>query len=129
MSNASGSWAVLGRFDDSPQLRADLDAIGRLTVPGKNGPVQLANVASISMDSGPAQVNLQHLSNVHTGRYTQRVQHDIQWTSVRKEWHILNRKYTGNDTLVTMTTSHLITDRDLSLLCNINADCLIYTRR
>lgn len=25
MSNASGSWAVLGRFDDSPQLRADLD--------------------------------------------------------------------------------------------------------
>lgn len=26
MSNAGGSWAVLGRFDDSPQLRADLDA-------------------------------------------------------------------------------------------------------
>lgn len=26
MSNASGSWATLGRFDDSPQLRADLDA-------------------------------------------------------------------------------------------------------
>jgi multidrug efflux pump subunit AcrB len=38
-------------------VRADLEAIGRLTVPGKNGPVQLANVASISMDSGPAQVN------------------------------------------------------------------------
>ncbi|MBL8458863.1 MAG: efflux RND transporter permease subunit, partial [Zoogloea sp.] len=38
-------------------VRADLDAIGRLTVPGKNGPVQLASVASISMDSGPAQVN------------------------------------------------------------------------
>jgi multidrug efflux pump subunit AcrB len=38
-------------------LRTDLDAIGRLTVPGKNGPVQLASVASISMDSGPAQVN------------------------------------------------------------------------
>jgi Cu/Ag efflux pump CusA len=37
-------------------VRADLEAIGRLTVPGKNGPVQLANVASISMDSGPAQV-------------------------------------------------------------------------
>ena len=26
MSNASGSWAVLGRFDDSPQRRADLNA-------------------------------------------------------------------------------------------------------
>jgi multidrug efflux pump subunit AcrB len=38
-------------------VRADLDAIGRLTVPGKNGPVLLANVASISMESGPAQID------------------------------------------------------------------------
>jgi multidrug efflux pump subunit AcrB len=38
-------------------VRADLDAIGRLTVPGKNGPVLLATVATISMDSGPAQIN------------------------------------------------------------------------
>ncbi|MQA40268.1 efflux RND transporter permease subunit [Rugamonas aquatica] len=38
-------------------VRADLDAIGRLTVPGKNGPVLLATVATITMDSGPAQIN------------------------------------------------------------------------
>jgi multidrug efflux pump subunit AcrB len=38
-------------------VRADLDAIGRLTVPGKNGPVLLANVASISMESGPAEID------------------------------------------------------------------------
>jgi multidrug efflux pump subunit AcrB len=38
-------------------VRADLDAIGRLTVPGKNGPVLLANMASISMESGPAQID------------------------------------------------------------------------
>jgi multidrug efflux pump subunit AcrB len=38
-------------------VRADLSAIGRLTVPGKNGPVMLANVASISMESGPAQID------------------------------------------------------------------------
>jgi multidrug efflux pump subunit AcrB len=38
-------------------VRADLDAIGRLTVPGKNGPVMLANVAAITMESGPAQIN------------------------------------------------------------------------
>ncbi|MRV71188.1 MMPL family transporter [Duganella sp. FT92W] len=38
-------------------VRADLDAIGRLTVPGKNGPVMLATVADISMQSGPAQIN------------------------------------------------------------------------
>nr|WP_315214212.1 efflux RND transporter permease subunit [uncultured Duganella sp.] len=38
-------------------VRADLDAIGRLTVPGKNGPVLLATVATITMESGPAQIN------------------------------------------------------------------------
>ncbi|SHN43804.1 Multidrug efflux pump subunit AcrB [Duganella sacchari] len=38
-------------------VRADLDAIGRLTVPGKNGPVLLATVAEITMESGPAQIN------------------------------------------------------------------------
>lgn len=38
-------------------VRADLTAIGRLGVPGKHGPVLLANVADISVDSGPAQVN------------------------------------------------------------------------
>ena len=74
-------------------------------------------------------MNFQDLSNVHTGRYTQRVQHDIQWTSVRKEWHILNRKYTGNDTLVTMTTSHLITNGDFSLLCDIDTYRLINSWR
>ena len=37
--------------------RADLAAIGRLTVPGRNGPVMLDNVASISIDSGPAQID------------------------------------------------------------------------
>jgi multidrug efflux pump subunit AcrB len=38
-------------------VRADLDAIGRLTVPGKNGPVLLANVANITVESGPAQID------------------------------------------------------------------------
>ncbi|HEX7986148.1 MAG TPA: efflux RND transporter permease subunit [Duganella sp.] len=41
----------------SDSVRADLDAIGRLTVPGKNGPVLLATVATITMESGPAQIN------------------------------------------------------------------------
>ena len=38
-------------------VRADLDAIARLTVPGKNGPVLLGTVASITMESGPAQID------------------------------------------------------------------------
>ncbi len=38
-------------------VRADLAQIERLTVPGKHGPVMLANVASVSMESGPAQID------------------------------------------------------------------------
>jgi multidrug efflux pump subunit AcrB len=38
-------------------VRADLGALARLTVPGRNGPVMLGNVASISIDSGPAQID------------------------------------------------------------------------
>ena len=38
-------------------VRADLDALARLGVPGKNGPVLLASVAQLSMESGPAQIS------------------------------------------------------------------------
>src|SRR5699024_8925456 len=75
------------------------------------------------------QVNLKYLSDVHTGRHTKRVQHDIKRTSVWKERHILYREHTGNDTLVSVTSGHFISYRDLSLLGNVNAHCLVYTRR
>ncbi len=38
-------------------VRADLAGIERLTVPGRNGPVMLGNVASVGIDSGPAQID------------------------------------------------------------------------
>jgi multidrug efflux pump subunit AcrB len=38
-------------------VRADLGAIERLTVPGRAGPVRLSNVADVSIDSGPAQID------------------------------------------------------------------------
>jgi multidrug efflux pump subunit AcrB len=38
-------------------VRADLAALERLTVPGKNGPVMLGTVATLSMESGPAQID------------------------------------------------------------------------
>jgi multidrug efflux pump subunit AcrB len=38
-------------------VRADLAAIERLTVPGRNGPVLLGNVATVTIDSGPAQID------------------------------------------------------------------------
>ncbi len=38
-------------------FRASLADIERLTVPGKNGPVMLATVAKVTMESGPAQID------------------------------------------------------------------------
>lgn len=39
------------------EVRADLSALERLLVPARHGPVMLGTVASISMDSGPAQID------------------------------------------------------------------------
>jgi len=39
------------------QARADLDLLSRLPVPGKNGPVMLGNVATLTIASGPAQID------------------------------------------------------------------------
>ncbi|MFC7518403.1 efflux RND transporter permease subunit [Herbaspirillum sp. GCM10030257] len=38
-------------------VRADLESIARLNVPGKRGPVMLGNVASVTIESGPAQID------------------------------------------------------------------------
>ncbi len=46
---------ILVKLPDS--ARADLAAIERLTVPGRNGPVLLGNVATVTMESGPAQID------------------------------------------------------------------------
>jgi multidrug efflux pump subunit AcrB len=37
--------------------RTDLDLLSRLAVPGARGPVMLGNVATLAIDSGPAQIN------------------------------------------------------------------------
>ena len=68
------------------------------------------------------QMNLQYLSNVHTGRHAQRIQHDIQRTSVGQVRHIFHRQNPGNHTLVTVTACHLVAHGNLSLLCNIDTD-------
>ncbi|WP_127998762.1 efflux RND transporter permease subunit [Piscinibacter defluvii] len=40
----------------APEARADLDLLARLPVPGARGPVPLSNVATLAIDSGPAEV-------------------------------------------------------------------------
>ena len=40
-----------------PSARQDLSLLERMTVPGRNGPVQLANAAKLTIDSGPTQID------------------------------------------------------------------------
>ena len=39
------------------EARTDLDLLARLAVPGARGPVMLGNVATLTIDSGPAQID------------------------------------------------------------------------
>ena len=72
-----------------------------------------------------AEVHFEHLTDIHTGGNAQGVEHDIERRAVRKEGHILLRKYSGNNTLVTVAACHLIADGDLTLLGDIAADDLV----
>ncbi len=40
-----------------PEARQDLSLLERLSVPGKHGPVMLGNVATLSIDGGPAEID------------------------------------------------------------------------
>ncbi len=40
-----------------PAARTDLDLIRQMTVPGKHGPVQLANLADVRLGGGPAEID------------------------------------------------------------------------
>ena len=76
-----------------------------------------------------AEVYLEHLTDVHSGRYAQRVQNDVERTAVLEERHVLLRQDARNDTLVAVAARHLIADRDLALLRDINADDHVDTGR
>ena len=62
---------------------------------------------------GDPQMGLEHLTDVHTRRHTERIQNDVHWGPVRQERHVFFRHNLGHDTLVTVTSGHLVADGDL----------------
>ena len=74
---------------------------------------------------GVAQVDLQHLTDVHTGRHAQGVQHDVQGGAVGQEGHVLLGQDAGHDALVAVAAGHLVAHGDLTLLGDIDADHLV----
>ncbi len=75
------------------------------------------------------KVDLQYLSQVHTGWYSKRIQHYVNRGSVRHIRHVLLRHNPGDDTLVSMSSTHFVSDIYFSLGCYIYPDHLIYARR
>src|ERR1700677_1187581 len=64
---------------------------------------------------GPAEVRFEDLTDVHTRRHAERVENDLDRSSVGKVRHIFLRKDAGDNTLVTVASGHLVTDRWLAL--------------
>src|SRR5690554_3860761 len=77
---------------------------------------------------GCAEMGFQNLTNVHPRRYTQRVQHDINGGTVLVVRHIFNRHNRGDNTLVTVTTGHLVARLNTTLDSQVHLDDLQHAR-
>ena len=76
----------------------------------------------------PSEDSLIYLPEVHTRWYTKWVQYNVNRCTVFQEWHIFFTYYLGNDTLVTVTTRHLITHLQLTLAGKIYFGKFQYAR-
>ncbi len=68
------------------------------------------------------------LTDVHTRRYAQRVQYDVDRSTVGVVRHVFDRHDYRDDTLVTVTTGHLVTRLDATANCQVDLDDLQYAR-
>ena len=71
--------------------------------------------AFVELLTGPSEHGLVYLTQIHTGRHTQRVENDVDRRTVCQERHIFGTHNLRNNTLVTVTTGHLITDTQFAL--------------
>lgn len=62
----------------------------------------------------PAQMGFKNLPNIHTARYAQGVQYDLDRFAIRQERHIFARQDAGNNTFVPVTACHLIAFADFT---------------
>ena len=74
-------------------------------------------------------MGLEDLTNVHSRRHAERVEHNVNRPSIGKERHILLGHDAGDDTLVAVASRHLVADRDLALLGEVDLHELNDARR
>ena len=69
-----------------------------------------------------AQVDLQHLTDVHTAGHAQGVQHDVQRRAVGQIGHVLLGQDAADHALVAVAAGHLVAHGDLALLGDVDPD-------
>src|SRR5262245_21814913 len=75
--------------------------------------------------TGPAQVRLEHLPEVHPARHAERVQDDVDRRPVRQERHVLLGQDRRDHALVAVAAGELVAVGDLPLLGHVHADQLV----
>ena len=74
-----------------------------------------------------AEVNLEHLADVHTARDAEGVEDDVQRRAVGHIGHILARENAGDDALVAVAAGHFVAHGDLALLRDVHAHDLVHS--
>ena len=73
-------------------------------------------------------MRLEDLTNVHARRHTEWVKHDIYRLALLVIRHVFYRHNYRDNTLVTMTTGHLVARLNATLDSEVNFNDLQYTR-
>ena len=71
-----------------------------------------------------AEIRLEQLSEVHSGRHAERVQHDVDRPAVGQERHVAARQDARDDALVSVTAGHLVADGQVLLVDQEHAHLL-----
>ncbi len=79
--------------------------------------------------SSPAEMGLENLAHVHARGDAERVQHNLNRRAVRQERHVLFGEHAGDDALVAVTPSHLVTGGQLALHRDIDLHGPDHARR
>ncbi len=77
----------------------------------------------------PAQMRLQHLTDVHARGHAQRIQHDVDRRAVFQIRHVLDRHDRGDDALVAVAPGHLVARLHAALHGQVHLDHLEHARR
>ena len=91
----------------------------------------LQHVADALADAlaGPAEVDLEHLADVHPRRHAERIEHDVARRAVGHVGHVLDRHDLRDDALVAVAAGHLVARLQAALDGQVDLDHLQHAGR